>query len=80
MWSILYWDLLQGSSQQFYLLSSLSSHKINRIMNSSNERRSNIPGEERDYNVSLEQVNTEKGKKDDTMDNDDENKSRSSTP
>ena len=58
-------------------LSSLSSQKIYRIMNSSNERRSNIPGEERDENASLEQVNTEKGKEDDTVDKDDENKSRS---
>ena len=46
-------------------------------MNSSNERRSNIPGEERDENASLEKVNTEKGKEDDTVDKDDENKSRS---
>ena len=61
-------------------LSTFSSQKINRIMNSSNERKSNIPGEERDENASLEQANTEKGNEDDAVDKDDENESRSNTP
>ena len=61
-------------------LSTFSSQKINRIMNSSNERKSNIPGEERDENASLEKLDTEKVKEDDTLDKDDENESRSNTP